>query len=150
MCIALTSTPTSRAIQPAVFNADEQMAGYNERRVEGETGYRSVDLYIEANTTAYLEISTHNPIVYVIRSVSKRHAATGWSTKARSATPKPPSSNTFRCRRDCRNRRMITLAGANGCAVVDRSVRCWGSNPALVLGRNPSGMTRCNDGYAPN
>ena len=44
---------------------------------------------------------------------------------------------------------MIALAGANGCAVVDRSVRCWGSNPALVLGRNPSGMTRCDDSPEP-
>ena len=131
-----------------VFNADEQMAGYNEDRAQGDTGC-SVDLYIEANTTAYLEITTHNPIVYNYQIGIQTPCGNGVVDEGEECDPAAPSSNSYRCRRDCRNRRMIALAGANGCAVVDRSVRCWGSNPALVLGRNPSGMTRCNDGPAP-
>ena len=129
-----------------LFLSDGSVAGYQADRStqeDSEDSGCSVDLYFAVGATAYLEVIKQNGALFTYGIKLQKPCGNGLVDAGEECDPASPDSNAFRCRRDCRNRRMISLAGTTGCAVVNGGVKCWGSNAGLVLGRTVEGAQQC-------
>ena len=90
----------------------------------------------------YLEIARQTGAPLTTLSVFKSRAGS-LVDAGEDCDPEAPGSNASRCRRDCRKRRMLTLAGTTGCAAVNGGVKCWGSNAGLIMGRTIDSRRTC-------
>ena len=140
--IDLTSTP--RSLRPNLSPAPcrRVTVGFQSDRTDTDRGC-SVDTYLAAADTIYLEIArqTGAPFDYTVSL--QKPCGNGLVDAGEDCDPEAPGSNALRCRRDCRKRRMLTLAGTTGCAAVNGGVKCWGSNAGLIMGRTIDSRRTC-------
>ena len=115
--------PTCRLLR-----ADGVTVGFQSDRTDTDRGC-SVDTYLAAADTIYLEIArqTGAPFDYTVSL--QKPCGNGLVDAGEDCDPEAPGSNALRCRRDCRKRRMLTLAGTTGCAAVNGGLSAGGATP---------------------
>ncbi len=124
--LSLAQTPNDL---PSNFDCSVEL-----RLQEGQRGFFEVGSFGSRNVAYNVEVQTP--------------CGNGVLDPGEECDPQSPQYNPFRCRTDCRLRRLISLAGSTGCAVVDGAVKCWGSNSSYLLGENPERHITCaKDGH---
>ena len=125
-----------------VYDQNGLVLGYQADRNESDVGC-SVELHLQADGSAELEVSS-GPIEAFTYSITvQKPCGNGIIDDGEDCDPAASDSNAFRCRQDCRHRRMLALGGTTGCVIVEGGVKCWGSNAGLMLGRTVSNPIRC-------
>ncbi len=141
---AQSPDPQCRAI-----NAQGTLVGFSDNLDDTNLDC-AVELMLEAGETGYFKVSNAGvePVNYAV--LVQAPCGNSVVDPGEECDPNEPGSNGFRCRADCRLRRLLSLVGSTGCAALDGAVKCWGSNAGLLMGRSMEarGVIQCSkQGY---
>jgi cysteine-rich repeat protein len=93
-----------------------------------------VEIFLGSGASAYIKISAEGANIGAFDLWVQEPCGNGILDAGEECDSESERFNRFRCRPDCRLRRLLALAGSSGCAVVDGGVQCWGSNATGILG----------------
>jgi cysteine-rich repeat protein len=135
-----------------VYSPDGILSGsQNDQFIGGFSLDCSVEIHLETGASAFIKISAEIGSSGAFNLWVQEPCGNGILDAGEECDPESEHYNRFRCRADCRLRRLLALGGGTGCAVVDGGVQCWGSNASGILGEpeniHPAARTLCGNQF---